>query len=167
MRDHSRISRGATIFELTITVATLALWLQLDAFPRVFHIFGVTITLSSRWPYFFWGLAMLTLAGIGISCLHLATSRWTRLSASLRLGIDCCSFGLFYWLCRADMLQSLSGNDVSSTDAIRLVSSLNHGMASSAIWVLLIGAIVVVFDVRRILRVVPTASSIYQENSGV
>jgi hypothetical protein len=122
VRDPNRISRGATLFELTITVATLALWVQLDTFHRVFHIFGVTITLSSHWPYFFWGLAALTLAGIGVSCLHLSATRWTRLSSSLRLVIDGCAWGLFYGLCRAGLLQSLSGSDVSSTQAAKLVN---------------------------------------------
>jgi hypothetical protein len=32
-------------------------------------------------------------------------------------------------------------------------------MASSAIWVLVVGAIVVIFDVRRILRVEPVTST--------
>jgi hypothetical protein len=156
-RDHNRISRGATLFELTITVATLALWVQLDAFHRVFHVFGVTITLSSHWPYFFWGLVVLTLAGIGISGQNLSTARWTRLSASLRLVIDGCAWGLIYCLCRANLLQSLSGSDVGSTEAAKLVNSLNFWMASSAVWVLVIGIVVVVFDVRRILRVGATA----------
>jgi hypothetical protein len=155
--DHNRISRGATLFELTITVATLALWVQLDTFHRVFHIFGVTVTLSSHWPYFFWGLVVLTLAGIGISCLHLSTARWTRRSASLRLLIDGCAWGLIYCLCRANLLQSLSGSDVASTEAAKLVNSINFWMESSAVWVLVIGIVVLVFDVRRILRVGRTA----------
>jgi hypothetical protein len=33
-------------------------------------------------------------------------ARWTRLSASLRLGIDGFTWSLFYWLCRASLLQS-------------------------------------------------------------
>jgi hypothetical protein len=151
-RDRNRISRGLTLFELTTTVATLALWVQLDGFHHVFHVFGVTITLSSHWPYFFWGLVVLTLAAIGLACLNLSNPRWTRLSASLRLGIDCYTWGLIYWLWRANLLQSLSGTDVSSTEAAQLVNSINHWMASSAIWVLIIGAIVLAFDVRRILR---------------
>ncbi len=166
-RDHNRISRSSTIFELTVVVATLVVWLQFDAFHRVFHFFGLTVTLSFRWPYFFWGLVALSLAGIVVSCMHLSNARWTRLSASLRLALDCCAWGLIFCLCRANLLQALSGNDVSSTEAVRLVSSLNHWMASSAVWVLIIGVIVLVFDIRRILRVAPTASSTYQGNSGV
>jgi len=152
-RDPNQISRGGTIFELTTTVATLALWVQLDAFHRVFHVFGLTITLSSRWPYFFWALVVLTLASIALSCLNLLDSCWTRLSASLRLGLDVYSWGLIYWLCRANLLQSLSGNDLPSTEGAKLVNSFNLWLGSWAIWVLAIGAIVLAFDVRRILRV--------------
>jgi hypothetical protein len=153
VRDRNLISRGGTIFELTVVVATLAAWIQLDAFRRVFHIFGTTITLSSRWPYFFWALVVVSVAGIGVSCMNLSNPRWTRLSASLRLGIDFYSFGLFYLLCRTNLLQAFSASGVSSTDAAHFVRSFNYWMAGSAVWVLVVGAIVLFFDVRRILRV--------------
>jgi hypothetical protein len=64
---------------------------------------------------------------------------------------------LVYWLCRANLLQSLSGSDVSSTEAAAFVNSINFWMTTSAIWVLVIGAIVLAFDVRRILRIAPVA----------
>ena len=153
VRDRNVISRGGTIFELTVVVATLAAWIQLDAFRRVFHIFGTTITLSSQWPYFFWALVVVSVAGIVVSCMNLSNPRWTRLTASLRLGIDCYSFGLIYWLCRANLLQSLSASGVSSADAAALVTSFNNWMASIAFWVLVVGAVVLFFDVRRIIRV--------------
>jgi hypothetical protein len=157
VRDHNVISRGGTIFELTVVVATLATWIQLDAFRRVFHIFGTTITLSSRWPYFFWALMVVSVAGIVVSCMHLSNPRWTRLSASLRLGIDCYSFGLIYLLCRANLLQALSASGVASADAGAFVASFNNWMASVAFWVLAVGAAVLFFDVRRIIRVGPKA----------
>jgi hypothetical protein len=155
VRDHNRISRGGTIFELTVVVATLAIWIQLDAFRRVFHIFGTTITLSSSWPYFFWALVAVSVAGIAVSCMNISHPRWTHLTASLRLGLDLSSFGLFYWLCRSNLLQSFSASGVPVADAANFVRSFNHWMASSAVWVLVVGAIVVFFDVRRILRVRP------------
>jgi hypothetical protein len=157
--DDSRISRGETIFELTVAVAGLTIWVQLDAFHRVFHVFGLTIILSVLWPYFFWALVVLSLAGIALSCMNLSHPHWTRLSASLRLGIDVCSFGLVYWLFRANLLRSLSGSDLPSNEAARLVTSINVWGARSAIWVLVVGAVVVLFDVRRILRVGPTLES--------
>jgi hypothetical protein len=81
VRDPNRISRGETILELTVAVAGLALWVQLDAFHRVFHFFGLTITLSALWPYFFWALAALSLAGIALSCLNLSNDpRFRRLT---------------------------------------------------------------------------------------
>jgi hypothetical protein len=157
VRDPNRISRGATIFELTTTVATLALWVQLDASHRVFHVVGVTLTLSSRWPYFFWALVVLTLAGIALACLNLMNPRWTRFSATLRLGVDCYTWGLVFWVFRANLLQSLSASSLSSSDADSVVKALNFWMANSAIWVLVIGLVVLAFDVRRILRIAPIA----------
>ncbi len=89
--------------------------------------------------------------------MNLSNPRWTRLTASLRLGIDCYSFGLMYWLCRANLLQALSASGVSSADAAAFVTSFNNWMASIALWVLAVGAAVVFFDVRRIIRVGPKA----------
>ncbi|SRR6266851_108486 len=162
-RDHNRISRNATIFQLTVVVATLAILVQVDAFHRVFHFFGLTITLSHLWPYFIWAMTALNGAEIALACLNLSQPRWTRLSASLRLGLDLYSWGLIYLLFRANLLQSLSGNDLPSTQAVKLVNSINFWTASSAIWVLVIGAVVVVFDVLRILRVEPRASTMSAE----
>jgi hypothetical protein len=162
VRDTNRISRGETIFELTMAVAGLAIWVQLGAFHRVFHVVGVTITLSSRWPYFFWAVSALSLGGIVLACLNLVQPRWTRLSASLRLGIDAYSFGLGYWLFRANLLQSLSASGLSTSDAAKLaqlVNPINFWMVSFAIWVLVVGAVVLAFDIRRILRVPQPASS--------
>jgi hypothetical protein len=41
VREPNRIPRGATIFELTVSVAALVLWVELGAFHRVFHFFGL------------------------------------------------------------------------------------------------------------------------------
>lgn len=157
VRDHNRISRGATLFELTVAVGTLAVLVQLGVFRRAFHVVGLTITLSPQWPYFVWALTALTGAGIAISCLNLSQPRWTRLSASLRLGIDIYSWGLFYWLFRAHLLQSLSGNDISPSETAKIVASLNFWMTNSAIWLLVMGAVNLIFDVRRRLRVTSTS----------
>ncbi len=154
-RDTNHISRGETIFELTVAVASLVIWVEFGAFRRLFHFFGLAITLSSKWPYFFWALTALSLAGIVLACMNLSHPRWTRLSASLRLGIDCYSWGLIYRFCQANLLQSLSASSLSFPEATELVTAINFWMARSAIWVLVIGAVVLVFDVRRILRVGP------------
>ena len=155
VRDPNRISRGATIFELTVVVSTLAVWVQLDPFHRAFHFFGLTLTLSHQWPYFIWAFTALSGAGIAISCLNLSQPRWTRLSASLRLGVDVYSLGVVYLLCRANLLQSLTGSDLSSAEAATVVGTVNSWLAGFAIWVIAVGVAVVVFDVRRILRTAP------------
>jgi hypothetical protein len=56
-----------------------------------------------------------------------------------------------------NLLQSLSASNLSPSDAAALVKAINHWASISAIWVLVIGAIVAAFDVRRILRVGPPA----------
>jgi hypothetical protein len=155
IRDPHRISRGGTIFELTFSVATLSLWMQLGAFHSVFHFFGLTVTMAPRWQYFFWALTVFSLAGIGLACLHLVHPHWTRLSASLRLGIDCYSSAVMYLICRSNLVQSITSNDLSSTDAVKLVRTINFWVASSGIWVIAVGAAVAFFDVRRLLRVDP------------
>jgi hypothetical protein len=158
-RDYNKISRGETIVEMTVSVAALAVWFELGAFRRVFHLLGVTVTLSRSWPFFFWALTVLSIAAIGLACFNLVNPRWTQLSASLRLGLDCYMWGLAYWVCRVNLLQSLDGGGLSFTEAAQKLTTFNHLLESSAIWVALIGLIVLAFDVRRILRVGRNAST--------
>jgi hypothetical protein len=153
VRDPDQISRGSTIFEITFSVATLALWIQLSGYERMFHIFGVTITFGRAWPWFFWALTAVSGLGIAVACLNLTRRRWTRAAATLRLGIDIYSFGLFYWIFKSNPLQSLSASSLSPSAAGQLLNSINYWASISAIWVLVIGAIVLFFDIRRILRV--------------
>lgn len=151
-RDPFRIPRGHTICEITVSVATLSLWLDVGGFHRVFHFFGLYVALSHAWPYFFWALMLLSVCGIGIAGLHLLNLRWTPLSAALRLGIDAYSFALIYWLCRARLLESLSGNDLPSSGGPALVASINHWLSASSLYVIVVGLAVLFFDIRRILR---------------
>lgn len=157
--DGNKISRGSTVFELTISIASLVLWFELGAFHRVFHLLGMTVTLSAAWPYYFWALMVLSVAIMGVACLNLTTPRWTRLSASLRLGLDCYLWVLAYWLCRNWPVQSLTAADLSPAVAAGKIAAINQILSSWAIWVALIGAIVLAFDVRRILRVEREASA--------
>jgi len=158
-RDPNKVPRGNTIFELVFSVGALAIWFQIGAFRRVYHISDVTITLSHLWPYLFWALAGVSLGGIGVACLHLSTPRWTSLTASLRLGIDAYSTGIIYWICRANLLQSLSATGHSAADMDKLVGSVNWWVNQWAIWVLVVGAIVFAFDLRRLVRVIRTERS--------
>ena len=153
VRDRNRISRGSLIFEIVLAVGSLALWIQLGVFHRVFHAFGVDITFARQWPYFIWALVAVSALGIAVGCMNLTHSQWTRAGASLRLGLDLYSWGLVYWMCRAHLLQSLRGGDLNPSHAAELVKAINFWMDRSALWVLAIGLVVVAFDVRRILRV--------------
>jgi len=152
-RDPYKVPRGSTIFELVVSVATLAIWFEIGAFRSAYHISDVTIVLSHLWPYLFWALVVVSVGGIGIACLHLSTPRWTSLTASLRLGIDAYASGIMYWMCRANLLQSLSDSTHSAAEMEKLVRSINGWINQWAIWVLVVGAIVFVFDLRRLVRV--------------
>jgi hypothetical protein len=155
MHDRNQISRGSTVCEITFSVATLALWIQLGGYERVFHVFGLTMRFAHTWPYLIWALTAVSGLGIAVACLNLTQRRWTRAAATLRLGIDIYSWGLVYWICKANLLQSLSASNLLPSDAAALVQAINHWASISAISVLLIGAIVVFFDVRRLVRVMP------------
>ncbi len=152
VRERNKISRGSLIFEIAVAVGSLALWIQLGVFHRVFHAFGVDITFERPWPYFIWALTAVSGLGIAVGCMNLTHSQWTRAGASLRLGLDLYSWGLVYWMCRAHLLQSLSGSNLNPSNAAELVQAINSWMDRSALWVLVIGLIVVGFDIRRILR---------------
>lgn len=151
-RDYTKISRGATVVELTTSVAALAVWFDLGAFRRVFHLGDVIVTLSHSWPYLFWALTVLSLTGIGLACLNLLHPRWTPFNASLRLGLDCYMWGLAYLVCRVSLLQSLEGGGLSPADAAEAVAKFHSWLASGAVWIAVIGIVTLLFDVRRVVR---------------
>jgi hypothetical protein len=158
VQSRNHIPRSSTVFELTTSVLALVLWLQMGFSHRVFHVFGLDIVLSQSWPYFFWALTTISAASIFLSCMNVGNPRWTHAKACLRLGLDCTSWMLMYWLFRSNLLQSLSGNDLSPNRALNFVSSINFWTARSATWVLLIGIVVLIFDVRRIIRMATNAT---------
>ena len=151
----NQIDRGRTIVAITMCVAVFALYFDIGAFRREFHSFGLDLTLTTYWPYFFWALVVLSLGGIALAFLNLSNQRWTRFSASLRLGIDCYSWTLVYLLFRSNPLQSISGSDVPPDQAARIVNTINFVAAISAIAAIIAGLVVLAFDIRRILRVAP------------
>lgn len=155
--DPNRIDRGRTIFAITTCVAVFALYFEIGAFRREFHSFGLGLALTTYWPYFFWALVVLSLAGIVLAFLNLSNQRWTRFSASLRLGIDCYSWTLVFLLFRSKPLQSLSASDLSPAQAARAVNTINFVASMSAIGAIIVGLVVLAFDIRRILRVAPPA----------
>jgi hypothetical protein len=159
VRDRNKIPRSATVVELTTLLASLAIWFEVGAFRRVFHLLGHTVTLANSWPYAFWALMVFSVISIGLACLNLMNAQWTRLSATLRLGIDCYMWALAYWISRAGLVQSISGRDLSASDAARIAHWANYVMSSWGIWIVLIGVINLVFDIRRILRVSRTEES--------
>jgi Na+/citrate or Na+/malate symporter len=61
---------------------------------------------------------------------------------------------LIYLLFRSNLLQTFSVTGLSPVEAADFARSFNHWMASFAVWVLVVGVIVLFFDVRRILRAV-------------
>jgi hypothetical protein len=159
IRDRNTIPRSGTVVELTTMIASLAIWFEVGAFRRVFQLLGHMITLSSSWPYAFWALMVFTIISIGLACLNLINGHWTRLTAALRLGIDCYMWALAYWVSQAGLLQSISGPDLSASHAAKLVQWANYLMSSWGIWIVLIGAINLFFDIRRILGVSRTEES--------
>jgi hypothetical protein len=153
IRDRNTIPRSGTIVELTTLIASLAIWFEVGAFRRVFHLLGHTITLGHTWPYAFWALMLFTIVSINLACYNLVHAQWNRLSATLRLGIDCYMWALAYWVCKANLLVSISGPDLSASDAAKAVQWFNYVASSWGIWIVLIGVINLFFDMRRILRV--------------
>lgn len=65
VRDPNQIPRAGTIFELTTTVAALALWLQLDVFHRVFRVSDVTVDAFFPLALFFLGIGGAHFGGHG------------------------------------------------------------------------------------------------------
>ena len=108
VRDPNRISRSDSTFELAGSIVYVALWLNLMSSATVFEVAGGRITLAPATRYFIWIISFLAIAGIGVSSVNLFRPYWTRLRASIRLGINSIGWIAFCWLLKVQPLLEIS-----------------------------------------------------------
>jgi len=148
VRDSLAIPRSSSIFDLAFSVLIVALWARYLGFQTVFDVPGARITLNPSWVGFMQGFVVVMLGHAAVAGVNLLRPRWTPVRAWFRLATDCAGGALFCWFLKAGVLREVS----TSTKAAGAADTVNAALSSLFPFALLVGAVVLFMDVRRLLR---------------
>ena len=122
-------------------------------YPTLIHFAGVSITLASSWRYFFWGFLILGAANTVASGVNLFRPYWTWQRASVRLASDGIGSALVCWLMKANIVAGLSVVNVAPEKTAQIAHAINWWSAKMFPWVIVICALIALYNVYRIMRV--------------
>jgi hypothetical protein len=152
VRNPAVIPRSNSLFEVGFTLFCL-IWWPTHMYSRVVWLGpAVQISLSPAWPYFFWGVLLLTAVNMVFSSINLMRPFWTVRRASLRLVADCAGSALFCLLLKANIVTGMVIPNVSAERAIELTNGLNLWMERMLLVAIAICAVVVGTGIYRIVR---------------
>jgi len=152
VRNPVVIPRSSSLFEVGATLFCL-IWWPTHMYSRVVWLGpAVQISLSPAWPYFFWGVLLLTAVSIVVSSINLMWPYWTVPRAIFRLVTDCAGSALFCWLLKANIVTGIVVANVSAERSIEIANGLNLWMERMLLVAIAICAVVVGTGVYRIVR---------------
>lgn len=161
LRDPNRIKRSNSLAEIVTLVVACIWWIGFMSSPVMVNRPNVHIVLAPAWRYYFWWIVVLFAVTIATSCANLFRPYWTRLRAIVRLITDCAGWAMFAWLCKMNIVAEISVRNVAPEKTAQIASYINLWMGRSVPIVIAIGALIVLFDVYRILRVKNPATYSY------
>ncbi len=151
VRDSNRIHRSESIGELVGCALFLLWWLDVLRLPQIPDL---RITLAPAIVHGFrWPLLLLILASAGLAVVNAVRPHWTPLRSRARLAIDVCAMILTGFLLAAgpvwiDILVA----GAPAAEAVETTRWSNHFFPFVLVAALIIQAVTIVRDVRRIVR---------------
>ncbi len=153
VRDPHLIPLASSIFDLIFSAVFLIGWIGCLGLQVVLYVAGAKVTLASSWPYLVCGFVLVLLANIALSGANLFRPRWTRVRAAVRLAIDCAGSALFCWFLKAGILLDIAVANVPQAKESAIKDALNAGAARAFPLAVIVSAVIILLDVRRLYRV--------------
>ena len=166
VRDPLRIPRSSSIFGLVFSVLILAWWAGSLGLLTIFETNGARIGLDLSRGHFVPGFVLVMLGYAGLSGVNLFLPRWTVARAGFRLAIDCAGWAILFWLVKAGVLQEVFMASVLTARTAAIMGALSLAISNLLPFAVLVCAIVVIVDVRRVLRTGEGAPGIGQTKPG-
>lgn len=160
LRAPNRIKRSNSIAEIVALVVTFIWWIDFMLSPVMVNRPDVRIVLAPGWRYYSWWIVVLIVVTIATSVLNLLHPYWTRFRASIRFATDVVGWGMFAWLCKANIVAEISVRNVSPEKTAQIANAINFWMGRSFPIIVAVGIIIAAIDVYRIFHVkrgVPTS----------
>jgi hypothetical protein len=146
VRDPNRIKLSNSVGEVTINIVLCTWWLWWAGghlYPSLVHFPGITVTLAPVWRYFFWGYLLVFLATIQRAVFRLVSDTG---------GCALC------WVMKFNVIVAITVVNVTPEKTARVAQIIDSSAAKLFPVALAVCAIIVLFDVYRILRVRATAA---------
>lgn len=160
VRDPKQIPRCSSIFELVVSIVFIVWWVTAMGFQTEFDFSGTKISLAPEWCYFLCGFLLVSLVNVALSGVNLFRPYWTRLRAGVRLASDVIGSGLFCWLLKSAILAEIIVPNVPAAKTLEITNAINLWASRSFPIAVIACVVVALVDIRRIIRVKPTAAGL-------
>lgn len=152
VNESLRISRGESLFDLTVSVVFIGWWLDLISFPLVLHEdVALPFTLSAAWQPYWWGILLLSAMDLVLAVANLLKPYWRWDRLLLRILLNVVGLAILYALFQQADLVVLNQAAELSAGLQRLVSVVNQGVHVVLAVIALVLLVELTQDGRRLL----------------
>jgi hypothetical protein len=155
VRDPNRIPLSTSVAELIANLVFCTWWIFVVGelwYPALIHFAGVTITLAPTWRYFFWGYLLVGVLNAAASAVNIFRPYWTLQRAVFRLLTDSIGSALC-WVMKANIVASINVVNVAPEKTAQVAHAINWWAAKLFPWAVVFCGLIILSDVRRIIRV--------------
>jgi hypothetical protein len=155
VRDPNRIPLSTSVAELIANLVFCTWWIFWVGelwYPTLIHFAGVTITLAPTWRYFFWGYLLVGVLNAAASAVNIFRPYWTLQRAVFRLLTDSIGSALC-WVMKANIVASINVVNVAPEKTAQVAHAINWWAAKLFPWAVVFCGLIILSDVRRIIRV--------------
>jgi hypothetical protein len=152
VRDSLKISRGESLFDLTVSVIFIGWWLDLIHFPLAIHgDLALPFKLSAAWQPYWWTILLLAAMDLSLAVANLLKPYWRWDSLLLRIVLNVTGLVILHALFQQSGLVELSQAAEVSANVQRLVRVVDQGVHATLAVIALILLVELVQDGRRLL----------------
>jgi hypothetical protein len=153
VRNAHAIPRSSSIIEIAVNLCFLAWWASTMASPFNFHLGNITLSLTPAWTWFFWAVLLLTMGSAALSTINLLRPYWTPRRVVARLGLDVAGAVFFCSLLKANIVAAIDWPSATPDKAAFVASSINHWLAVSFPYALVVCLVIAGANVWRLISV--------------
>jgi len=155
VKDPNRIPLSTSVSELIASLVFCTWWIFWVGglwYPTLIHFAGVTVTLAPTWRYFFWGYLLVGVLNTAGSTVNIFRPYWTWQRALFRLLTDGIGSALC-WVMKLNIIAGINVVNVAPEKTAVVAHAINWWAARLFPWALAFCGLIILSDVRRIIRV--------------
>src|SRR6185312_814406 len=153
LRSAHTIPRFNSIFAISGLACLLIFWVLEMAPPLALRLGNFHIVMTPEWTFVFWAVLTLSSSTFVLEIINLLRPWWTMQRAGARLILDLGGFAVFCWSMQAHFVARAFWPGATTDKTAFVAAALNVWLARVFPWAAAVKFIVVLFDVRRLLRV--------------